>query len=52
MKTNERTINMKKSKNTIKRIYKIIIDSIRIIFKDPFPFPKEDNKSETDKERK
>ena len=52
MKTNERTINMKKLKKRLKEIYEAIIGSI-IIFKDPFdPYHEHDNKSETDKERR
>lgn len=44
---------MSKIKQQLKKIHKIIIDSIRIIFKDPFdPYHEHDNKSETDKERR
>ena len=44
---------MSKTKQRLKKIHKVIIDSIRIIFKDPFdPYHEHDNKSETDKERR
>ena len=44
---------MSKIKQQLKKIHKIIIDSIRIIFKDPFnPFPEENKGSGTDNHEK
>ncbi len=43
---------MSKIKQKLKKTHKAIIDSIRIIFKDPFPFHEEDKGSETDNHEK